>query len=99
MTLNQRGFINVPVGATPVALADSLPASSRWHHVLIGVSGGPIRWLAIAGQEPSSTYGAYVGAGGQIDWTRPDTDYAGIIYNVKFVAVGASANLEVSLFW
>ena len=98
-TLNQRGFINVPVGSTPVALSDYLPTTSRWHHALIGVSGGAVRWLAITGDNPTASYGSYVGAGGQIDWTRPETDYAGLIYAIKFIAVGAPANLECALFW
>ena len=101
-TLNQRGFVNVSVSSAgvPTRLSDFLPSGSRWHHVLIGVSGGPIRWLAIPGQAPSPTYGSYIGAGGSIDWTHPDTDYAGMIYNAQFVkAGGTDANLEVSLFW
>lgn len=98
-TLNQRDYINVPVGSAPLALSDVLPSGSRWHHAFIGVVGGAVRWLAIAGRNPTASFGSYVGAGGQIDWTKPDIDYAGLIYNVKFVAVGPDASLEVALFW
>ena len=102
-TLNQRDFITAQVSSgAPLRLADVLPSGSRWHHMLIGVAGGAIRWLAIPNTSriPSATEGAYVGAGGQIDWTKPDTDYAGLIYNAKFAKAGAQdATLEISLFW
>ena len=100
-TLNQRGFVPLAVGATPIQLADFLPTTSRFHHALIGVSGGAIRWLAIAGgAEPAASYGAYVGAGGEINWTDPKIDYAGLIYNVKFIKAGVNdGSLEVALFW
>lgn len=99
-TLNQRAFVEVYVGSTVIELVDYLPTGSRWHHALIGVSGGAVRWLGIPTEQPGSAYGAYVGAGGQVEWLNPEIDYAGVIYNAKFIKAGINdAKLEVSLFW
>jgi len=95
-TLNQVGFQALAVTSTPVGL--TRPTGERPRHALIGVSGGAIRWLAIPDQSPTPTYGSYVGAGGTIDWTSSINDYAGLIDQVKFVAVSGTPNLEVSYF-
>lgn len=96
-TLNQVGFQELTVSSIAVGL--TRPTGERPRHAYIGVSGGAIRWLAIAGDGPSSTRGAYVGAGGSIDWTSMDNDYAGLLDNVKFIKVGPNdASLEVSYF-
>ena len=99
-TLNQRDYISVPVSSGPVQLSSLLPTTSHWRHALIGISGGAVRWSAIKGQAPSSSAGVYVGAGGQIDWSNPEVDYSGLIYNAQFIKAGANdASLEVALFW
>ena len=100
MVLNQRDFLDISVDGESLALIDYLPTTSRWHHALIQVSGGSIRWLAIADRSPTSAIGNYVGAGGKIEWLTPDVDYAGLIYHAKFTkASPTNAKLEVSLFW
>ena len=99
-TLNQRDFIAIPVSGTPVSLSDFLDPSSRWKHVHIGVSGGAVRWLAIANRAPGPNDGSYIGSGGALDWSNPEVDYSGLIYNAKFVKAGAAdAQLEIALFW
>ena len=99
-TLNQRAYVSVPVpSGQAVKLADYLPTTNRFHHVFIGVAGSAVRWLAITGEVPTTSYGSYVGAGGQIDWTNPETDYAGLIYNVQFIAITGPATLELAAFW
>lgn len=99
-TLNQTGFESVSVSVLPVKLRDYLPATQRFHHAIIGVVGGAVRWLAIPSEDPSASYGSYVGAGGQIEWINPEVNYAGLIDNVKFIrAGGVDATLEVALFW
>ena len=101
--LNQCGYQELLVQSMPVGLTK--PTGNRPHHALIGVSGGAIRWLAIPPlsanyQSPSSSVGSFVGAGGTIDWTDPERNYAALIDNVKFIRAGANdAKLEVSYFW
>ena len=96
-TLNQVGYEQPTVGNDPVSL--TRPTNERPRHALIGVSGGAIRWLATPTDTPSAARGNYVGAGGIINWTDPNLDFAGMIDNVKFVKAGAvDATLEVSYF-
>ena len=96
-TVNQVGFQNLVVSGAPVGL--TRPVNERPRHALIGVSGGAIRWLAVPGQDPTASFGSYVGAGGTIDWSDVDKDYAGLLDNVTFIKAGANdANLEVSYF-
>ena len=101
--LNQCGYQELTVGATAVGL--TRPTANRPHHALIGVAGGAIRWLAIPPgstnyQAPTNSVGSFVGAGGTIDWTDPERNYAALIDNVTFIRAGVNdAKLEVSYFW
>ena len=102
-TLNQVGFQALGVSGTAVGLTRpknvATGVTEHPRRAMIAVSGGAIRWNATPGDPPGPGYGTYVNAGGTIDWTRMDTDYAGIIDNVKFVKAGAAdAVLEVSFY-
>lgn len=96
-TLNEIGFQslqvspNLAVGVTP-------PVGERPRRLYIGVSGSAIRWLAVPNREPTGADGHFVGAGGSIDWTNPEQDYAGMISNLKIIAISGTANLEVGFF-
>ena len=97
VALNDVGYQSLVVSDSAVSLTK--PTGLRPTHVLIGVSGGAIRWRSQPNDPPTPTYGSYVGAGGTIDWTRTDTNYAGLIDNVKFIKAGvADATLEITYF-
>ena len=100
-TLNQRDLIMLTADSTVKLVKDSFPSDrGRFRHLHIGVSGGPIRWLAVSDKSPSASYGSFVGAGGSIDWTNPEIDYSGMIQNLRVTKAGASdASLEIALFW
>ena len=91
-TLNIVGYQQLTLNGVATAL--TRPTGERPRHALITVSGGAIRW----GTAPTSALGTMVGAGGTIDWTDMEKDYAGLLDNVKFVNTGVAATLDVQFF-
>ena len=69
-------------------------AEYRPKQALISVEGAPVRW----GMAPSFNSGQFVSAvppNNLIDWTRIGVDYTAQLQQVKFLAIGGQATLQI----
>lgn len=96
MPRNQLNFEAVAVSTSAVSL--TTPGYAK--HVMIRVTGAPVRWRA-DGTAPTSTVGMYAGIGQYIEFMDDEEDQRGLIKNIQFIrdtSAGADASLEVAYF-
>ncbi len=79
--------------STPLAFPPGTQVNTkiRPHHALIVVEGGQVRW----GFSPTASMGVYQAVGSRIDFTDSTNDYAGLLQQVQFIAIGGPATLQI----
>lgn len=92
---NSIGHQQLTVSSTAVGL--TVPSGTHPKHALISVQTAAVRWRA-DGTNPTTSVGNPLAATDRLDWTDPMGNYSSLIANIKFIATGGDATLDVEFF-